>query len=145
MKTWTRPISVGQKFAANDYVAACYRIYCCTPHGNDSCDRIFADLNGNGVYEAGIDPIAIQGPTGTELFHGCQGYHDVRGEAIPGINGFARVAREEPEMILPVFYWYGDVTDSVKDDPMEGSEADFHVADMANPNAIVIHDNPNYS
>lgn len=116
---------------------------CCTPNGNDSCNKVYADMNGNGTYEADIDQVAIEGLYWDATFTGCAGYHDVTGLPVPSVNGFARVYGVEPEMIAPVFYWIGDATGSVVGDGEELAE--FHVADLTVPNAVIMHENPNHS
>ena len=86
MKTWTLPVAGAQKFAANEYIAACYQVYCSGPNNNASCYDLYADANGNGMYDEG--EISIANPPANMTFHGCGGYHRVVGEGVPANNGF---------------------------------------------------------
>ena len=58
MKNWQLPVAAAEKFAANDYVAACWQIKCAGPNNNAYCTNLFADDNGNGQYDVGETSIA---------------------------------------------------------------------------------------
>ena len=136
MKTWTLPVAQGQEFTANEYVAACYQIYCGGPNNNGYCTNLYADDNGNGKYDEGETSIANP-PYAGARFKGCGGYHRVVGEGTPKNNGFVLQDGE----YIPVFYWLGDVMD-----PTEAGEmADFHYADLTRENAVIYSENPNHS
>lgn len=64
MKKWTRPIANVQEFAANEYVAMCWKIKCNVPYGFG-----FYDRNGDGKYRKEDDGAKIA--TG----YGCGHYH----------------------------------------------------------------------
>ena len=138
MKKWTLPMAVAQQFTANDYVAACYKIYCGGPNENAYNTNLFADNNGNGVYDEGETSIANP-PYAGARFKGCGGYHRVSGEGYPANNGFV----EQDGEYIPVFYWFGDALEPTED----GDMADFHFTDLSNPNAVIAFpaDNPNHS
>ena len=137
MKTWTLPVAVAQKFAANEYVAACYQIYCFGPQNNDDCDALYADTNNNGVYDAGIDETIVEAPYGYS-FYGCNGYHRVIGQVEPHANGFVK---QTNDTYMPVFYWFGSITDPVAD----ADVADFHFTDLTRADAVIYSENPNHS
>ena len=135
MKTWTLPVAGAQKFAANEYIAACYQIYCSGPNNNASCYDLYADANGNGMYDEG--EISIANPPANMTFHGCGGYHRVVGEGVPANNGLVLQGEE----YIPVFYWVGEALN-----PAEGGDmADFHYADLTRADAVVYSENPNHS
>ena len=136
MKTWTLPVAAAQKFAANEYVAACYQVYCGGPNGNGSCYNLFADNNGNNQYDEGETSIANP-PYEGATFIGCGGYHRVIGERVPANNGFVLQGEE----YIPVFYWFGEVMDVQE----EGDMADFHFADLTRADAVIFSENPNHS
>ena len=136
MKTWTLPVAAAQKFAANEYVAACYQIYCGGPNGNASCYDLFADANANGIYDEGDYSVANP-PYAGATFRGCGGYERVVGEGVPTNNGFVRQGEE----YIPVFYWFGDILDPTE----AGDMADFHFTDLTREDAVIYSDNPNHS
>jgi hypothetical protein len=137
MKTWTLPVAGAQKFAANEYVAACYQIYCGGPNNNASCEDLFADENGNGIYDQGERSIANPPYVGA-TFHGCGGYHRVVGEGVPVENGFVL----QDGKYIPVFYWIGEALNPTLND---GDMADFHFADLTRGDAVIFSENPNHS
>ena len=120
---------------ANEYVAACYQVYCGGPNGNATCDDLFADENGNGRYDEG--EISIANPPYGYGFYGCGGYHRVIGESTPKNNGFVLQDGD----YNPVFYWFGEVMDPTE----AGDMADFHFADLTRSDAVIYSDNPNHS
>ena len=135
MKTWTLPVAAAQKFAANEYVAACYQIYCSGPNGNASCTDLYKDMNGNGMLDEG-ESIANPPYEGAR-FAGCGGYHRVVGEGTPSNNGFV----VQDGNSIPVFYWFGEVMNPTE----AGDMADFHFTDLTKANAVIYNENPNHS
>ena len=135
MKTWTLPIAAAQKFAANEYVAACYQIYCSGPNGNASCTDLYKDMNGNGMLDEGES--IVNPPYEGATFRGCGGYHRVVGEGVPSNNGFV----VQDGNSIPVFYWFGEVMNPTE----AGDMADFHFTDLTKANAVIYNENPNHS
>ena len=136
MKTWKLPEAVAQEFVANEYVSACYQVYCGGPNGNEWCANLYADSNGNGTYDEGDVSIANPPYEGAR-FKGCGGYQRVIGEGEPHNNGFVLQNGE----YYPVFYWLGEVMDPTE----AGDMADFHFADLGRSDAVIYSDNPNHS
>lgn len=138
MKTWTLPVAAAQKFAANEYVAACYQVYCGGPNDNAFANTmLYADTNANGKYDAGVDAGIVEPPYEGAKFAGCGGYHRVIGEGAPANNGFV----EHNGEYIPVFYWFGEVMDPT----VAGDMDDFHFADLTRSDAVVYNENPNHS
>ena len=135
MKTWTLPVAVAQKFASNEYVAACYQVYCGGPNGNAWCEDLYVDNNGNGALDAG-ESIANPPYEGAR-FAGCGGYHRVVGEGVPANNGYVL----QDGVSIPVFYWFGEVMDPTE----AGDMADFHFTDLTKADAVIFSENPNHS
>ena len=135
MKNWKLPKAVAQQFVANEYVAACYQIYCGGPNDNAYCTDLYADSNGNGICDEG-ESIANPPYEGAR-FKGCGGYHRVVGEGAPANNGFVIQGEEH----IPVFYWFGEALNPTE----EGDMADFHFTDLTRADAVVYSDNPNHS
>ena len=105
MKTWTIPVAKEQKFAANEYVSACYSILCVTPMDNSPYGMIVADSNGNGVYDAGSDAVVFDPkPYGQTWLKGCGRWHEVEiiGEVPTQNNGF--VTAFQNNLVTPVYY-----------------------------------------
>lgn len=128
MKNWMMPMAVAQQFAANEYVSACYRIYCQSPQGNATVMAPKWDTNNNGVYDDTDEYIVTPPSWSGGLIYGCDGYHDVTGEAAPTNNSLVLLDGES----LPVFSWFGSVIGSV-----DGAIEDFHFADLSAENAII--------
>ena len=135
MKNWTLPVAEGQEFATNEYVSACYQVYCGGPNGNASCSALYADTNGNGQYDEGTDACVAQRAGFT--FSGCGGYHRVVGEGTPKNNGFVL----QNGKYLPVFHWFGEVMDPTE----AGDMAEFHFADLTRKDAVIFSDDANHS
>ena len=103
MRTWKQPMAIGQKFAANEYVAACYNIYCVTPNGNGTISKMYNDTNGNGVYDEGIDLLEAE-PVAAS---GCDEKHIGIISGDPNqVNGF--VEMRNTKEIVPIFWWVSD-------------------------------------
>lgn len=116
-KQWTSPRVLVQEFEANEYVAACYRIFCETPNGNASYRYLFDDTNGNGQWDSG-DQRLYGSALGS--FSGCGNWHSgVIQSDPPSENGFVTWNRypgwgHEAEA---VFWWREDL----------GATSDYHV------------------
>lgn len=143
MKTWKKPEAIGQDFAANDYISACYRVKCTTPNGNKKYTYLYEDTNKNGTFEAGVDQLLFDATSipNNEHFWGCGGYHDViiQGD-LPTNNGFV-APLEDPYDVVPYFYWSGKVINVT--DPTKPNMADMHGTDLTRDDAIT--DSSNFS
>lgn len=126
-RTWKQPAAIAQKFMANEYVAACYQVYCGGPNNNAYCTGLYAN-DGTDITNP---------PYEGARFKGCGGYHRVIGEGVPTENGYVRMEGEN----IPVFYWLGEVMDPTE----AGDMADFHFADLNRSDAVIYSDNPNHS
>ena len=90
-KTWVRPLAEVEKFVANEYVAACWKIKCNVPSGFG-----FDDANNNGQYDRGETKYTSNGS------YGCGEYHNgVQGDSGPVAN-----AMWQPQNYFVV--WYDD-------------------------------------
>ena len=143
MKTWNRPAAIGQQFVANEYVSACYNVWCVTPNGNAKFTYLYADSNGNGTFEPGVDELLFDATSipKNEHFWGCGGQHEViiQGD-LPTNNGFV-APLEDPYDVTPYFYWSGKVINVT--DPSKPNMADMHGTDLSRSDAIT--DNSNFS
>ena len=143
MKTWNIPTAVAQQFAANEYVSACYYVWCVTPNNNKKYTYLYEDSNRNGTFEAGTDQLVFDATSipKNEHFWGCGGQHEViiQGDW-PTNNGFV-APLENPTAVVPFFYWYGSVI-NVRD-PGAPNMADLHGTDLSRSDAIV--DGSNFS
>lgn len=62
-KEYVKPMMAGEEFVANEYVAACW-------YGNCNISgNVYADTNGNGVYDAGVDKFSY---TNTACYSSAQ-------------------------------------------------------------------------
>lgn len=66
-KEYVRPTMVGEKFVANEYVAACWKINCNVPYGFG-----FVDNNGNGKYDERTDKYIARGSGCNEVHVGVE-------------------------------------------------------------------------
>lgn len=103
-KRWEEPRIEVQKFIPNEYVAACYRIKCTTPNGNESYKYIYADSNNNGVWDSDDRQIY----SSWMGFTGCNQWHKgVILDVPPKANGFVTKGKNPSESDFEaVFYWY---------------------------------------
>lgn len=136
-KTYVKPAIVGEKFIANEYVAACYKIKCTTPNNNESYSALYND-DGDGIFDSQKDTLVYK-----SSFHGCGNWHKgVIRDSAPTANGF--VTREirvggtfwDPQYeteVEKVFWWQ----ESFKD-----GSIDYHVMTPGNEN---YETNPNAS
>ena len=110
-RVWGQPITMVQKFEANEYVAACYRIRCRTPNGNAYYNYIYEDTNGNGQWDKQDKPI-YRGK-----FRGCNQWH--RGVILdepPTANGFVTTGTNpNRNHSSAVFYWYENLGHQYED------------------------------
>ena len=128
MKNWSLPTAVAQEFTANEYVAACYQVYCGGPNDNGYCSDLFANDKETSIANP---------PYEGARFKGCGGYHRVVGAGYPSNNGYVLQDGE----YIPVFYWIGEVMDPTE----AGDMADFHFADLTRADAVISSDDPNHS
>ena len=104
MKIWTTPFAAGQMFAANEYVSACYKLDCYTKNAS-VYQNVYADTNGNGVYDEGID-LEIDVNDKPSAAGRCDGYFtmDLMEDLVA--NGFAK--NKKTGEIDPVFYTFDE-------------------------------------
>ena len=137
MKAWTAPVAKAEEFVANDYVSACYKVWCVTPNGNAKFTYLYEDTNMNGTFEAGQDALVFDATSipKNEHFWGCGGQHEViiRGP-LPTNNGFV-APLEDPNAVTPYFFWYGNVIDVT--DPSAPNMAELHGTDLTRADAII--------
>ncbi len=116
MKNYVKPMMESEVFAANEYIAACYRIRCTTPNGNASYNYIYADSNDNGVWDRGDQRIYSSAFVG---FRGCNQWHEgVILDEPPTANGFVTTGTNPDGWFVqsePVFYWYEDLGHQYED------------------------------
>ena len=103
MKNWTIPVATAQKFAANEYVSACYKMKCSLD--DELFYRIWKDTNGNGVFDENTDKTIIGGGD-YDIFGCCEGYITASFPDFPTANAYASVNPTTNESV-PVFYWEG--------------------------------------
>lgn len=96
-RTWERPQANVQTFQMNDYVSACYEVYCWTPYNNSYGD-IYEDTNHNGHFDKG-DQLLVSD------VHG-DGYPEFTG-TLPQNNGFWRGYHNRRLETKPIFIFYG--------------------------------------
>ena len=145
MKNWTIPTAISQQFAANEYVSACYSVMCVSPHGNAKYTHCYYDTNSNGLYDEGVDTLALDIKADFKFgwYRGCNGRHDVvvRGD-LPTNNAVA-VHKDGTNPTAPCYFWVGNVLGEF--DPEKYYSGDIHVTDLTPEGAIIPADNPNFS
>ena len=108
MHTWKQPMAIGQKFAANEYVAACYNIHCVTPNDNGTITKMYNDTNGNGKYDEGIDLLEAE----PRAARGCDEMHVGVISGDPNqVNGFVQMWDDNEDgtpNIVPIFWWVSE-------------------------------------
>ena len=95
-RTYVRPTMVGERFVANEYVAACWKINCNVPKGYG-----YIDKNGNGKYDWNEEMLTSSYAWGCGKWHtGVKGVPD---------DGPKANAMWHPEWTFgkdyPVYYW----------------------------------------
>ena len=126
-KSYVRPVMQCEEFAANEYVAACYKIKCTTPNNNSIYNYVYNDTNGNGEYDRSDDKEVHSSFLG---FSGCNRWHKgVILDEAPVANGFVVDYWGNVE---EVFWWKEEL----------GTTVDVHV--MV-PGAEAYETNPNAS
>ena len=130
MKDYVRPMMESEDFAANEYIAACYRIRCTTPQGNSAFNYLYDDSNDNGIWDS-EDKLLYRRWLG---FSGCNRWHDgVSQDNPPEENGFVtRGTNPDRNTAYPVFWWRENL----------GADSDYHVMTPGNEN---YETNPNAS
>lgn len=139
MKNWNKPEAIGREFAANEYISACYNVWCVTPNNNAQFGALAADSNGNGVYDAGVDQIVYnpQDYGGATWMKGCGGTHDVRLEGkLPSSNGFVIPTDVFSNCTTePIYFWYGDVIGE-NVEPENNFIENLHLTDLSRADAF---------
>lgn len=134
MKMWTIPVAKGQKFVANEYISACYNVWCVTPLDNEYFGSLVADSNGNNVYDPGVDKVEYAPVAPAAWVKGCGGKHEVRLQGnLPTSNGFVTEFKENP--VTPVYFWYGDVIGE-NVEPENNFIENLHITDLSRPDAF---------
>ena len=131
-KKWVEPEILVQQFVANEYVAACYKIRCTTPNGNDWFNYLFEDTNKNGVWDE-YDKLLYHPKNGGK-FQGCNEWHKgVIQDKVPEVNGFVTQERHPgQDKGCAVLWWIEDLE----------ADSDYHVMTPGNEN---FETNPNAS
>lgn len=129
-RTWERPQANVQTFQMNDYVSACYEVYCWTPYNNSYGD-IYEDTNHNGHFDKG-DQLLVSD------VHG-DGYPEFTG-TLPQNNGFWRGYHNRRLETKPIFIFYGKaVAGGYSVHASDLSDPDHAFRDVSTP------DHPNHS
>lgn len=83
-RAYVRPTMVGERFVANEYVAACWKINCNVPlgygyidnNGNKKFDRgdtrltpYYESVSGCGKYHTGVKGVPDDGPNANAMWH----------------------------------------------------------------------------
>lgn len=97
-RAYVRHTMVGERFVANEYVAACWKINCNVPDGYG-----YIDKNGNGWFDLGDKLLTPR----LQIVHGCHKWHTgVKG--VPD-DGPQANAMWHPSLSVgedyPVYYW----------------------------------------
>lgn len=129
--TWTKPQAMVEQFMANEYVAACYKIKCNVPSGN----QLWSESNGiEGLQTSrGYDSLGNRYEKDTKLLDsygmsGCNKWHiGVIRDDDPELNGYWVSGSQ----VTPVHWWHERL----------GSTYDYHATLLGsqdyetNPNA----------
>lgn len=97
-RAYVRPTMVGERFVANEYVAACWKINCNVPDGYG-----YIDKNGNGWLDFGDKLLTPK----LQIVHGCHKWHT----GVEGVldDGPQANAMWHPSPSVgedyPVYYW----------------------------------------
>lgn len=99
-RVYVRPTMVGERFVANEYVAACWKINCNVPTGYG-----YIDKNGNSQFDRGDELLTSK----DNYVHGCGKWHT----GVQGVpdDGPTANAMWHPVSVLgmkkdyPVYYW----------------------------------------
>lgn len=133
-RTWERPQANVQTFQMNDYVSACYEVYCWTPY-NNSYGYLFEDTNNDGHLDIG-DSLLVR--------------NRVRGDrvaehtgSLPQNNGFWLGYNDNGDIVAkPIFIFYGKAV---------AGGLNIHASDLSDPTNehavknIATSDHPNRS
>lgn len=96
-RAYVRPTMVGERFVANEYVAACWKIKCNVPEGYG-----YIDNNGNGRFNPG-DKLLTSKSSIVNGVHGCNKWHT----GVKGVPGDG----PEPNAMWHPFSWFGTEKD----------------------------------
>lgn len=111
-KDYMKPQIYAENFLPNEYIAACYKIYCETPENNSTYYRLYDDTNKNGIKDS-RDTELLRSMLG---FRGCGQYHKgIVQDNPPTANGF--VTDWGGNNAKSVFWWKESL----------GSSSDYHV------------------
>ena len=129
-KRYERPLASVEIFRANEYVAACYKIKCTTPNGNDWFDYLYEDTNKNEKWDSQDRLISHD----IRRFKGCNKWHNgvIQSEA-PSVNGFVVKKKKSGYQSYSVFYW---------EEKFGGNTLDYH---QMTPGNESYETNPNAS
>ena len=137
MKTWSIPQAAVQQFIPSDYVSACYNIKCMPPNNDKKYSYLYADSNGNGIFEPGIDELLLDASSRSNQEHSwnsCGRHKVIIQGGLPSYNGFI-APENDPTAAVPYFYWYGNVIDVTRSG--NPSQGDIHGTDLNHPNALI--------
>ena len=95
-KEYVKPQIFGEKFVANEYVAACYHGVC------NISGYVFTDVNGNGTYDKGVDTYKYKNTA-------CNHDYWIEGQSstLPAKNAFIFPSCEVEEVLVREGYWMG--------------------------------------
>ena len=97
-RAYVRPTMVGERFVANEYVAACWEINCNVPDGYG-----YIDKNGNGWFDFGDKLLTPK----LQIVHGCHKWH-TGVEGVPDDGPQANAMWHPSPSVgedYPVYYW----------------------------------------
>ena len=101
-KNYEKPIITLQPFKDNEYVAACWTVWCNVPYGTG-----YIETNGKPGYQSG--GWGQQGDTHLGTGSGCQTTHTASGIDAAGPSANAMWQPAGGGDPYPVFYWYARV------------------------------------
>lgn len=132
MEKYVKPCMQSEKFIANEYIAACYMIYCQTPNNNFTYKYLYDDSNHNGEWDKG-DKLLYSSDGWFGGFSGCKKWHKgVISDEPPVANGFVTRGNNPDWNKAESVYWWEERL---------GSTSDYHVmvpgdeSYVTNPNA----------
>lgn len=97
-RAYVRPTMVGERFVANEYVAACWKIECNVPTGYG-----YIDNNGNGQFDPGDERLTPYDVSGCGKYHtGVKGVPDDGPKANAMWHPASWIGTKKD---YPVYYW----------------------------------------
>lgn len=93
-KEYVKPQIFGEKFIANEYVAACYHGVC------NISGYVFTDTNGNGKYDKGVDKYKYKNTA-------CNHDYWIEGQSstLPAKNAFLFSSYDWEKVLVKEGYW----------------------------------------